>query len=419
MFELWLVLIFVFGYLIITLEPKVGINKAATAILVGVICWVFNFVKVFPHNGLMIQRLNEHLADISQIVVFVLGTMTIVELIDVHRGFDFICDLIKARNQRQLLWAVSFITFFLSAFLANMTTAIIMISLMRQFVGEKQERMIFASMIIVASNAGGAWTPIGDTTTTMLWIGGQISTWKIMRVLFIPSVISMLIPLIYFSTVIPNTKIMPLQPDEQRPVIYKAKTILILGIGATLCIPVLTAFTNIPPYMGVLLVLGMMWGLTDLLNQERHFLRVPHVLTKVDISSVLFFLGILLMIAALETAGILRNLAVGMDAWFGNKNIIVFIMGIISSVIDNIPLTAATMGMYSLTSYPMDSRIWEMVAYCVGTGGSILVIGSAAGVVAMGMERIGFLWYLKKVSLPVFVGYSAGAAVLFLLYRFS
>lgn len=416
MISLLMVGLFTVGYVLIALEHKIGINKAATALLVAVVCWVLNFVRVFPHDDMMIQRLSEHLADISQVVIFVLGTMTVVELIDVHRGFKFIADFIKAKNKRQLLWIVAFLTFFVSTFLANMTTTVVMISLLRRLVEDRKERMLFASMIIIASNAGGAWTPIGDTTTTMLWIGGQVSTWGIMKQLFIPSMVSMIIPLVYFTFLIKKEGVVIPPQQEDTPAIYGAKRVLILGIASMLCVPVLTSLTNIPPYMGILMTLAMMWGLTDLINQERHYLRVPHVLTKVDISSVLFFLGILLMIASLETAGLLKSLAVWMDMTFKNKDIIVAVLGFVSAVIDNIPLTAAAMGMYDLQTYPMDSRIWEMLAYCVGTGGSILIIGSASGVVAMAMEKISFSWYLKRVTIPTSLGYLAGIAVFLILH---
>ena len=341
--------------------------------------------------------------------------MTIAEWIDVHRGFKFIADFIKAKNKRQLLWIVAFLTFFVSTFLANMTTTVVMISLLRRLVEDRKERMLFASMIIIASNAGGAWTPIGDTTTTMLWIGGQVSTWEIMKQLFLPSMVSMIIPLVYLTFLIKKEGIVIPSRHEDTPAIYGAKRVLILGIVSMLG-SVLTSLTNIPPYMGILMTLAMMWGLTDLINQERHYLRVPHVLTKVDISSVLFFLGILLMIASLETAGLLKSLAVWMDMTFKNKDIIVAVLGFVSAVIDNIPLTAAAMGMYDLHTYPMDSRVWEMLAYCVGTGGSILIIGSASGVVAMAMEKISFSWYLKRVTIPTLLGYLAGIAVFLILH---
>lgn len=413
MIESVMIAVFMIGYFLIALEHKISINKAAVALLLAVVCWVFNFVRVFPHDQLMIQRLSEHLGDIAQITIFLLGAMTIVELIDSHRGFKIIMDFIRSHNKRMLLWVVSFITFFVSSVLDNLTTSIIMVTLLRRLIEDKKERMIFASMVIIAANAGGAWTPIGDVTTTMLWIGGYVSSGGIIKRVFFPSLISMVIPLVIFSIFSIKGKLHSQdQKEEDTPPIYGAKRVFALGVGALIFVPILKSLTGLPPYMGILLGLGMMWGLTDLIHQERHFLRVPHILTKIDVSSVLFFLGILLAVAALETAGILDSLSLRMDYYFKDKDLIVAIMGIISSIIDNVPLTAAMMGMYDLAHYPMDSRLWEFTAYCVGTGGSLLIIGSAAGVVVMGMENISFAWYLRRITLVALLGYLGGLLVM-------
>lgn len=417
MFNGLIIFVFVMGYLAITLEHKTGVNKAAPALLAAVVCWTLNFMRAFPHDEAVMLQMNGHLADIAQIMVFLLGAMTIVKLVDSHNGFNIITDFIRTDSRRVLLWLVSFATFFISAVLDNLTTSIIMVTLLRRFLDSPKDRMIFAGMIIIAANAGGAWTPIGDVTTTMLWIGGRITSGKIMAQLFLPSLISMIVPLALFSFSVKGRLPGTTWKSENHTMAYGAKRIFALGVGALILVPILRASTGLPPYLGIMLGLGLMWVLTDLMHQKRHFLRVPHTLTVVDISSVLFFLGILLAVAALQTAGILGSLTLWMDQYIGSKDIIVFAMGIISSIIDNVPLTAALMGMYDLSGYPVDSKIWEMAAYCVGTGGSMLIIGSAAGVVVMGMEKISFSWYLKRISFPALMGYLAGAAAFLIFYR--
>lgn len=412
-----IIIVFVFGYLAIVFEHNTRVNKAAAAILTAVACWilvtyqhVFNPEKVF-------SLLSEHLADISQVIIFLIGAMTIVELINAYDGFRIITDSIKTRNKRVLLWLVSFITFFTSAVLDNMTTAIIMVSLLRRLINDKNDRLIFASMIILAANAGGSWSPIGDVTTTMLWIGQRISTGKVISFVFVPSLVSLLAPLLYFTLRMKNEDVARMAEIEKKRLEWGTRWVFALGIGALIFVPVLRSLTGLPPYIGILLGLGVMWALTDRIHQERHYLRVPHILAKIDMSSVMFFLGILLAVAALETAGLLRQLASFMDARIGDKNVIVFAMGLASSIIDNVPLTAASMGMYSLSAFPTDSILWLAVAYAVGTGGSLLIIGSAAGVVVMGMENIRFSWYFKKVSFAGLLGYVAGFIALLLAFR--
>ncbi|MBF0594574.1 MAG: sodium:proton antiporter NhaD, partial [Candidatus Omnitrophica bacterium] len=309
------------------------------------------------------------------------------------------------------------ITFFLSAVLDNLTTAIVMVSLLHRLIDDKEERMVFGSMIIIAANAGGAWSPIGDVTTTMLWIGGRISSLRIMETLFIPSLISMVVPLAWFAAVMKKgPEIAVARPAETAT--PGMKRVFFLGLGALIFVPVFKGLTGLPPFVGILLGLGLLWLVTDMTHgEEREHLKVPQALHKIDMSSILFFLGILLAVAALETAGVLKSLAGWMDMYFGNKDIIATALGILSAIVDNVPLTAATMGMYDVVKYPMDSKIWELLAFSVGTGGSILIIGSAAGVVVMGMERINFLWYLKKISLPALIGYLAGIGAYLLIYR--
>ena len=417
MFNGLIILVFVTGYLAITLEHKTGVNKAASALLVAVLCWALNFMRVFPHDEAVMLHMNEHLADIAQVMVFLLGAMTIVELVDSHKGFNIITDFIRTDSKRVLLWLISLATFFISAVLDNLTTSIIMVTLLRRFLDDPKERMIFAGMIIIAANAGGAWTPIGDVTTTMLWIGGRVTSGKIMTQLLLPSLISMVVPLVLLSFSVKGGLPATTRQPGNNSMAYGAKRVFSMGVGALILVPVLRAFTGLPPYMGIMLGLGLMWVFTDLIHQERHFLRVPHILTRVDISSVLFFLGILLAVAALQAAGILDSLTLWMDQYIGSKEIIVSTMGVVSSIIDNVPLTAALMGMYDLSRYPVDSKLWEMAAYCVGTGGSMLIIGSAAGVVVMGMEKIGFGWYLKRISFPALMGYLAGIFVFLIFYR--
>ncbi len=425
MIDVFIIVIFCLGYFAITLEQKIGVNKTAIALLMAVFCWVFIAIKkcyacgINHYIDMTLQSLNEHLHEISQVVIFLLGAMTIVALIEVHDGFKIITDFIRTKDKRNLLWVISLITFFLSSVLDNLTTAIVMVSLVHRLITDKNDRMIFASMVIIAANAGGAWTPIGDVTTTMLWIGGRVTTGKIMELLFIPSLISLIVPLIYFSFFMKKELVSIPSQLKDTSQVYGAKTIFFLGVGSLIFVPIFRAVTNLPPFMGIILGLGIMWTLTDLIHQKRESLRVPYVLTKIDFSSVLFFLGILLTIAAIETAGILKSLASWMDTYLGNKDLIATFMGLISSIIDNVPLTAATMGMYNSNSYPVDSKLWEMIAYSVGTGGSILIIGSAAGVVVMGMEKISFTWYLKKISLPALIGYLAGIFSFLVIYRIA
>lgn len=404
--------VFVVGYLAIALEHPLKINKAASALLTGVICWVLYSLSHMVESHEVLSKLMENLSSIAQILFFLIGAMTIVELIDLHKGFKTITDLIKTKDKRKLLWIICFVAFFLSSILDNLTTSIVMVSLTRKLVGERKDRLIFASMIIIAANAGGAWTPIGDVTTTMLWIGGQITTLNIMKEIFIPSVLALVIPLIYQSFFVKGDVTPPTDEngngDSHEP---HAKLILFLGVGALIFVPIFKTITHLPPFIGMLFGLSILWVVSDLLHhkyEERNHLRITHALTRIDKSSILFFLGILLAVGSLEVTGILTGLAANLDKTVGNKDIIVTIIGLASAVIDNVPLVAASMGMYDLATYPVDSRLWEMLAFCAGTGGSILIIGSAAGVVVMGMEKIEFFWYLKRISFTASLGYFAG-----------
>ncbi len=415
---LLIVLVFCIGYAAIILEYYIKVNKTAVALLIAVLCWVIYLVTSTTLPGEDLTILGHHVSEVSQIIFFLLGAMTLVELIDTHRGFKLITDKIQTKSQKKMLWIVALFSFFLSSILDNLTTSILMVSILRKLVPEKSQRFLLCCIVVVAANAGGAWTPIGDVTTTILWINGQISTIAVMRALVIPSVVSLLIPLIWYTLRTRGKIVMKPQTSEESKEFPGAKIVFCLGIGGLVCVPIFKALTGLPPFMGVLLALAVMWLVTDLMHypyQEREHLRVPHVLTKVDTSGVLFFLGILLCVDSLQAAGILQHLADWLDATFHSQAMIATLIGLFSAVIDNVPLVAATMGMYPLETYPMDSTLWHMIAYAAGTGGSILIIGSAAGVALMGMEKIDFVSYMKKASLPVLFGYLGGMGVYVLL----
>ena len=410
-FQILISLIFVIGYILIIVEHQIRVNKAGVALLTGVLCWTLIFMESFPKENLVMQYMNAHLGDIAQVLFFLLGAMTIVELIDSYHGFKAIPNLIRTQDKRLLLWIFSLLTFFISAVLDNVTTTIVMITLARQFLVEKEDRMIFAGIIILAANAGGAWSPIGDVTTTMLWIGNRVSAGGVIKNLFIPSLLSLLVPLSLLSFRIKGT-IIKRPPIESSNKIIGERRILVLGILSIIFVPILWTTTGIPPYMAVMLGMSLMWIFTDMLQKEQHILRIPYMLTKIDITSLLFLLGVLMAVAALETASILQHIPNFMEKYIGNLDLTILLMGIISAVLDNVPLTASIMGMYDPARFPIDSKIWEMTAYCVGIGGSLLIIGSAAGVVAMGMEKIKFGWYLKRFTFPALLGYMLGVALI-------
>ena len=409
-------IIFILGYAAIAFEHPIQINKTASALLTGVLCWVA-YIMSSTNTELISEQLYHHIGQISGILFFLLGAMTIVELIDAHDGFEVITNKIKTRDERKLLWIISIVTFFLSSVLDNLTTTIVMVSLLRKLIKDKQIRMFFVGMVIIAANAGGAWTPIGDVTTTMLWIGGQITTANIMIKLFIPSMVCLIIPLIFISFRIKG-KIESFENTDNnqknKTSSFEQKLILGLGITSLIFVPVFKTLTNLPPFMGILFGLGILWVVTEVIHKNKNeadkdVYSVVHALRKADVPSVLFFLGILVAISALESTHQLADLAAFMDRTIGNLNVIVISIGLLSAVIDNVPLVAATMGMYDLQTFPTDHYFWEFVAYCAGIGGSCLIIGSAAGVAAMGMEKIDFFWYMKKISLLALLGYLAGA----------
>lgn len=412
-----IILVFVLGYAAIAFEHTIHINKAATALLTGVICWT---IFILASDGDLekehiLKELMHHFGDISGILFFLLGAMTIVELIDAHDGFSSVTELIHTTNKRKLLWIVSLIAFFLSAVLDNLTTTIVMISLLRKLIDDRNDRLLFVGMIVIAANAGGAWSPIGDVTTTMLWIGGQISSSAIIPSLILPSLICLLVPLTVLSLSMKGT-ISPKMADPDVKVTSKSDRNLILftGIGALVFVPIFKLITHLPPFMGVLFGLGVLWIVSEIIHKDKdeadkNNYSIIHALRKIDTSSILFFLGILIAISALQSTGQLSQLAVYMDESIGNHSVIVLTIGIFSAIIDNVPLVAASMGMYDLNTFPTDHYFWQFLAYCAGTGGSILIIGSAAGVAAMGMERIEFFWYLKKIGWLALIGYFAGA----------
>ena len=408
-----ILLIFSIGYLGIIFEHYIKINKSATALLIATITWSLYLMGSATPAEQNLNVFGHHVSDISQIIFFLLGSMTLVELIDSHRGFKIITDVISTSSKRSLLWIITGIAFFLSGVLDNLTTTILMISLLRKLIPTAKERCIFSIVVVVAANAGGAWTPIGDVTTTMLWIGGQISSLAIMKSLFLPSLISVLIPLCYFSFSLKG-KFSAKGIEEVQTTEIGAKRVFFLGIGGLVFVPIFKHFTGLPPFMGVLLALGILWLVTDFIHRNddsKSHLTVSYVLHKIDHSSTIFFLGILLSVSALQATGILDSISAWLLSDVKSLPLIATFLGLFSAVIDNVPLVAATMGMYPLTQFPQDSAFWHMIAYAAGTGGSLLIIGSSSGVAMMGMEKMDFITYMKKATLPILVGYLAGMAV--------
>lgn len=416
--------LFILGYAAIVLEHPLKINKAATALITGVLCWTV-FALLAPASTSPSHQLTEYLGEVSGILFFLLGAMTIVELIDAHDGFEIITRRINTTSKKKLVWIIGFISFFLSAVLDNLTTTIVMVSLLRILVPDKKERLLFAGLVIIAANAGGAWSPIGDVTTTMLWIGGQITAGSIIVQTILPSLVCFIVPAFIISRQVTGN--MAAADSNTAETVYtntrrERNTVFWVGLGSLLFVPVFKTVTHLPPYMGVLLGLGVMWVITEMMHSEKDeaekgLYSVNHALRKIDTPSILFFLGILLSIAALQVTGVLTDLAVSMNNAIGNIKIITLLIGLLSSVVDNVPLVAAAQGMYGLDQYPTGHFFWEFLAYCAGTGGSCLIIGSAAGVAAMGLEKIEFFWYLKKIGWLALIGYVAGALV-FLLQHY-
>ncbi len=463
-----MVIVFVLGYLAIALEHPLHVDKAIPALMIGTFLWVLYILGAFEiftaglseawnsyvHDGngghgdygieamrhfIVEKEIIHHLGEISEILFFLLGAMTIVEITDQHDGFKVITDRIKTTSKVKLLWILSFLTFFMSAALDNLTTTIVMVALLRKLVSDKSTRWFFASMVVLAANAGGAWSPIGDVTTIMLWIGGQVTTVNIILKVILPSVITMVIPLIMLSFTQKGHVTRPAVKGEEKALtsLFERKLMLVLGISGLLFVPVFKTITHLPPYQGMLLSLSLIWLVTELIHLKKPLevkkqLSVMTIVKKVEMPTIFFFLGILSAVAALQSAGQLRLLATWLDENLGNIYLIDMAIGILSAVVDNVPLVAGAMGMYPVENaatialmtdpaaveyagyFVQDGLFWEFLAYCAGTGGSILIIGSAAGVAAMGMEKIDFIWYMKKISLLALLGYLAGGAVYYL-----
>jgi Na+/H+ antiporter NhaD/arsenite permease-like protein len=462
-----MVVVFVLGYLAIALEHPLRVDKAIPALAIGTLLWVlyiFGAYDIFTaglseawnsfvHDGhgdgepgisamrhfIVDKEIIHHLGEISEILFFLLGAMTIVEVIDQHDGFKIITDKIKTVKKVKLLWILSFLTFFMSAALDNLTTTIVMVALLRKLISEKETRWFFASMVVLAANAGGAWSPIGDVTTIMLWIGGQVTTGSIIVNVIVPSLFTMIVPLALLSFTMKGEVARP-EVDANEKIYttpFERRLFLIMGVCGLLFVPVFKTVTHLPPYMGMLLSLSIIWLVSELIHHDKpdeikKKLKVIYILQKVDTPTIFFFLGILSAVAALQSAGQLTVLAGWLDENLGNIFFIDLAIGVLSAIVDNVPLVAGAMGMYPIedaasiasmtdpaaieyaSNFVQDGLFWEFLAYCAGTGGSILIIGSAAGVAAMGMEKIDFIWYMKRISLLALLGYVAGAGVYYL-----
>jgi Na+/H+ antiporter NhaD/arsenite permease-like protein len=425
MVYLLITIAFILGYCCIIFEKKISIDKAATSIITGVLCWSLYIFSGASYT-LISGQLMSHMGEIAGILFFLIGAMTIVELIDAHEGFAIISSRLKSGNKRKLLWLIGVTTFFLSALLDNLTTTIVMILMIRTLINDEKERWVFTGIIIIAANSGGTWSPLGDVTTTMLWIGGQITPWNIVHRLILPSLVSLIVPLIMATYMISRNK-MEIRDHKQVKsdgVSNSEKNmVLIVGILGLFLVPLFKSLTHLPPFMGMLLSLGIIWLFVDLLhknkNEEvRDTLSVIAAFRRLNIPTILFFLGILLAVSALQSSSLLDQWATSLSKYIVNQNIVILIIGGLSSVIDNVPLVAAVQGMYSLNIYPTDHYFWEFLAYAAGTGGSILIIGSAAGIAAMGMEKITFFWFLKRFSVLAIMGYISGAVTYILLNNF-
>jgi len=417
-----LVLTFIIGYVLITLEHQIRINKAAISLLTGAVCWTILIMNT-PDKDIINEGLKHHLGDLSGILFFLLGAMVIVELIDAHDGFDLITDRIHQLNKMRLLWIVAFISFILSAMLDNLTTTIVMAALMRKLISEEKDRIYFMGIVVISANAGGAWSPIGDVTTTMLWIGGQITSLAIIKSIIFPSLICMLAPLLYLSFRMRGVVSRPPRLNHRVHLalpVRQQSIVFFTGLLVLIFVPIFKTVTHLPPYLGILFGLGVLWIVTEIIHgkkdeEEKHQLSVVYALRKIDTPSILFFFGILVSIAALETAGVLHSLSTTLTDSVNSQAAIALLLGVLSAVVDNVPLVAAAQAMFSMEVFPQDHPFWHFLAYTTGTGGSLLIIGSAAGVAAMGLEKITFFWYLKAMSLLALLGYFSGA--IFFLFQ--
>ena len=431
-----IILAFVIGYLFIAIESVTKINKAAIALLMFVVCWTIFMIdpaSLVPalasvdHSQManaVSKIIEEHLGETGTTLFFLMGAMTIVELVDQNGGFNFVKDTLKTKSKRSLLWRIAIMTFILSAILDNLTTSIVMIMILRKLVKEHKDRVIYASLVIIAANSGGAFSPIGDVTTIMLWNKGVITAAGVITEVLIPSIVSMVIPAYVLSLSLKGELVVPeakkaANADEDYLTASQRKLIFFLGVGGLIFVPIFKTITHLPPFVGILLVLGILWTVTE--SMYRHLehddsdgmqKRVSRMLTRIDMSTILFFLGILMAVGALQTIGALAQLGEGLNVWFdGNHYLVTGIIGVLSSIVDNVPLVAGCMGMYPVLAVgdmAVDGIFWQLLAYCAGVGGSMLIIGSAAGVVVMGLEKITFGWYMKHISWVAFLGYIAG-----------
>lgn len=409
-------IVFLLGYASIVIEEMIKLNKAATALLMGIGCWTILFLEPAESAERHLFIFTFQMFKVSQVLFFLLGALTIVEIISAHKGFKIITEKLKIRSKRKMLWTSGIITFFMSSVLDNLTTTVVMVSLISKLVQEKEDRMLLGGAIVIAANGGGAWTPIGDVATTLLWIYGQITTFAIMRDLFLPSIFGLAACLTWLSFQLKGN--FKEQIDIHETEEPNGTLILVLGISALIFVPIFKVLTDLPAFMGMMFGLGFMWIVTDLLHykyRERDHLRVISILPRVDISVIFFYLGILLSINSLESAGLLKQFSDWLNLHVTSPYLIPLLIGLISSILDNVSLVAATIGMYSLKQFPTDSNFWQAIAYSAGTGGSILIIGSAAGVALMALEKVNFMWYTRKITLPALLTYFVGLGVYFAL----
>ncbi|MGE4560275.1 MAG: sodium:proton antiporter NhaD [Desulfobulbus sp.] len=420
-----LVVLFITAYAAIALEHPLKVNKSASALLAAGSLWTV-YALAGGDFHVAVHNLHESLAETAQIVFFLMGAMTIVEVVDSHNGFYVITSRIRTTKLSSLLWLVGFVSFFLSSILDNLTTTIVMISLMKKLLDRHEDRLFFAGIIVIAANAGGAWTPIGDVTTTMLWIGGQITTLHIMMSVILPSLACLIVPLAITSYALRGRKVVPPTGVERRAgyqtTPFEQNFMFFMGIGTLVAVPIFKSITHLPPFMGILFGLGILWLVGEILhrNKEDEFkehLSLVNALKRIDMSCIVFFIGILLAVATLEHTHILANLAAWLGKTVGREDLIVTLIGLASAIVDNVPLVAASMGMYDMAAHPPDSFLWEFMAYCAGTGGSILIIGSAAGVAAMGLEKIHFFWYARRIGILAAIGYFSGIMAYILQYK--
>lgn len=448
-----IVLVFILGYLTIVFEHPLHLDKTVPALLMGALCWALaslgfyggdlSVVDTHEHLYSMIggdhhaaegfkNTLLHHLGKTAEILVFLIGAMTIVEIIDLHRGFEILKNWVRTRNKKRLLWIIGVLSFILSAIIDNLTATIVLVTLLRKLIHDPKDRLWYAGLVVIAANAGGAWSPIGDVTTTMLWIGGQVTTGGLIVNLVLPSIVCFIVPFVIasFLPAFQGEIPVPESSETEQQKLLSSRTMLFLGLGMIVFVPIFKTITHLPPYVGMMLSLGVVWLASEYIHPSEDFTAkdkedysAHKALSRIEMSSILFFLGILMAVAALETivvgeVGALRAVAEWLKEALPNLDVVVIILGFLSAIIDNVPLVAASMGMFDMATFPADSKLWHFIAYSAGTGGSMLIIGSAAGVAAMGMEKIDFIWYFKKIAWLALVGFLAGAGVFLVLANF-